>query len=77
VAAVFFSHPDESNIVDKIIAANIERSAVFMRLTRIEQMGICAIDGIAREGEHRGLGSRGVDGKAARVAVLERERTNQ
>jgi hypothetical protein len=35
------------------------------------------MDGIAREGEHRGLGSRGVDGKAARVAVLERERKNQ
>ena len=29
------------------------------------------------EGEHRGLGSRGVDGKAARVAGLERERKNQ
>ena len=35
-------------------------------------MGICEIDGIAREGEYRG-----VDGKAARVAVLERERKNQ
>ena len=40
-------------------------------------MGIREMDGIAREGEHRGLGSRGVDGKAARVAVLERERKNQ
>src|SRR5206468_4228194 len=35
------------------------------------------MDRIAREGEHRGLGSRGVDGKAARVAGLERERKNQ
>jgi hypothetical protein len=35
------------------------------------------MDGIALEGKHRGLGSRGVDGKAARVAVLERERKNQ
>jgi hypothetical protein len=35
------------------------------------------MDGIAREGEHRELGSRGVDGKAARVAGLERERKNQ
>jgi hypothetical protein len=32
---------------------------------------------MAREGEHRELGSRGVDGKAARVAVLARERKNQ
>jgi len=28
------------------------------------------MDGIAGEGEHRELGSRGVDGKAGRVAVL-------
>jgi hypothetical protein len=35
------------------------------------------MDGLPREGEHCGLGSRGVDGKAARVAVLERERKNQ
>ena len=77
VAAVFFSHPDESNIVEKIIAMNVERSVVFMGLTRTEQMGICEMDVIAREGEHLGLGSRGVDGKAARVAVLERERKNQ
>jgi len=35
------------------------------------------MDGIAREGEHRGLGSRGVGGKAARVAVLELELKNQ
>jgi hypothetical protein len=35
------------------------------------------MDGIAREREHRGLESREVDGKAARVAVLERERKNQ
>ena len=40
-------------------------------------MGICEIDAVAREGEHRGLGSRGVGGKAARVAVLELERKNQ
>ena len=35
------------------------------------------MDGTACEGEYRGLGSRGVGGKAARVAVLERERKNQ
>jgi len=35
------------------------------------------MDGIAREGEHRGLGRRGVGGKAARVAVLELELKNQ
>jgi hypothetical protein len=35
------------------------------------------MDVIAREDEHRVLGSRGVDGNAARVAVLERERKNQ
>jgi hypothetical protein len=35
------------------------------------------MDGQAQEGEHRGLGSRGVDGKAARTAVLKRERKNQ
>jgi len=35
------------------------------------------MDGIAREGEHRGLGSRGGGGKAARVAVLELERKNR
>jgi hypothetical protein len=35
------------------------------------------MDGIAREGEHRELGSCGVGGKAARVALLERERENQ
>jgi len=34
VAAVFFSHPDESNVVEKIIAINIVRSAFFMSLTR-------------------------------------------
>ena len=39
MAAVFFSHPDESNIVDKISATNVERSVVFMGLTRIEQIG--------------------------------------
>jgi hypothetical protein len=39
VASVFSSHPDESNIVKKIIATNVERSVVFMRLTRIEQIG--------------------------------------
>jgi hypothetical protein len=30
VAAVFFSHPDESNIVAKIIATNLERNVIFM-----------------------------------------------
>jgi hypothetical protein len=30
VAAVFFSHPDESNIVARIIATNVEESVVFM-----------------------------------------------
>jgi hypothetical protein len=35
------------------------------------------MDGIAREAEHRELGSGGVDGKAARITVLERERKNQ
>jgi len=39
VASVFSSHPDESNIVKKIIATNVERSVVFMGLTRIEQIG--------------------------------------
>src|SRR5215472_6916682 len=34
VAAVFFSHPDETNIVAKIIATNIERRAVFISLGR-------------------------------------------
>jgi hypothetical protein len=34
VAAVFFSHPDESNIVAKIIATNVERSVVFTGLTQ-------------------------------------------
>jgi hypothetical protein len=46
VAAVFSSHPDESNIVEKITAMNVERSAFFMGLTRIEQIGNlrCAAD---------------------------------
>jgi hypothetical protein len=35
------------------------------------------MDRIAADGEHRELGSSGVDGKAARVAVLKRERKNQ
>jgi hypothetical protein len=35
VAAVFFSHPDESNIVEKIIATNVDRNVVFMGLTRV------------------------------------------
>ena len=39
VAAVFFSHPDESNIVAKISATNVERNVVFTGLTRIEQHG--------------------------------------
>ena len=39
MASVFSSHPDESNIVKKIIATNVERSVVFMGLTRIEQIG--------------------------------------
>jgi hypothetical protein len=30
VAAVFSSHPDESNIVERIIAMDVERSAFFM-----------------------------------------------
>jgi hypothetical protein len=34
VAAVFFSHADESNTVAKIIATNVEQSVVFMSLTR-------------------------------------------
>ena len=32
VAAVFFSHPDENNIVARIIATNVEQSVVFMSL---------------------------------------------
>ena len=34
VAAVFFSHPDESNIVEKIIAMNVERSVFFIGVMR-------------------------------------------
>ena len=37
VATVSFSHPDETNIVDEIIATNVERNVVFIGLTRIEQ----------------------------------------
>jgi hypothetical protein len=50
---------------------------VFIGLARIEQIGKVRDERGSREGEHRGLGSRGVDGKAARVAVLERERKNK
>ena len=39
MAAVFSSHPDKSNIVEKIIATNVEGSVVFMGLTRIKQIG--------------------------------------
>ena len=39
MAAVFFSHPDESNAVDKISATNVDRNVIFMRLARIEQHG--------------------------------------
>jgi hypothetical protein len=39
VAAVFFSHPDESNIVDKISATNVERNVVFMGLTSSKLSG--------------------------------------
>ena len=34
LAAVFFSHPDESSIVAKIIATNVNRNAGFMSLTK-------------------------------------------
>jgi len=34
VSAFSFSHPDESNIVEKIIAMNLERSVIFISLTR-------------------------------------------
>jgi len=46
-------------------------------LTRIEQIENLRDGQDSPEGEHRGLGSRGVDGKAARVAGLERELKNQ
>jgi hypothetical protein len=35
VAAVFFSHPAESNIVVKVIATNVERNVVFTGLKRL------------------------------------------
>ena len=35
VASVFSSHPDESNIADKIIVTKVERNLVFIGLTRI------------------------------------------
>ena len=38
VAAVLFPHPDESNIVAKIIAIAAVRNVVFTGLTRIEQI---------------------------------------
>ena len=38
MAAFFFSHPDESNIVEQIIATNVARSVVFMGVMRIEQI---------------------------------------
>ena len=46
MASVFSSHPDESNIVEKIIAMNVKRSVVFMGAIRIEQIGNlrCAAD---------------------------------
>jgi hypothetical protein len=41
VAAVFFSHPDESNIVEKIIATNVERSVVFMGVMKKREATGC------------------------------------
>ena len=38
VAAVLFPHPDESNIVAKIIAIAAIRNVVFTGLTRIERI---------------------------------------
>jgi hypothetical protein len=55
VVTVSFSHPDESNIVDKIIATNVERNLMLIRLTRIEQNGICGMDGTARESNEHEL----------------------
>ena len=40
MASVFSSHPDESNIVEKIIAMNVERSAIFVGvMKKREAMG--------------------------------------
>ena len=71
MASVFSSHPDESNIVEKIIATNVERSVVFMGLTKIEQ-----IENL-RDGRDSPRGANTAGWEAARVAVLERERKNQ
>jgi hypothetical protein len=40
VAAVFFSHPDESHMIAKIIAMAGNRYVVFTDLTRIEQIRV-------------------------------------
>jgi hypothetical protein len=77
VAAVFFSHPDESNIVDKIIATNVERSVVFMGLTKIEQIENLRDGRDSPRGRTPRAGKPRGRRKSREVEVLELERKNQ